>query len=131
MADSGVLCTYWFRNLYRDPGHADKGAMEVLDGLLGLLRGLEADIADSSLRKHLDIRDLAAGEVLAEVDFGYGRREVPHKDTRRLLGRVHDVFSLVSSQDINGRWQSVMKEWTELKQLYGNFSVSCLNFFLF
>lgn len=55
-----------------DLGHTNVRLVEVLDCLGRIVRGLVADVANTSLRNQLDIGNLATlgGEVLPELGLG-------------------------------------------------------------
>ena len=77
--------TYRFCGLDGDLGHADKGAVEALDGLGGLLRTPVADIANSPVGDELDIGDMAGEiEMLPERRLVYGWRETLDENPRRV-----------------------------------------------
>ena len=72
------MCAYRFGQVDADPGHANKGPVEVLDGRCCILMRLVTNKADAAVGNELDISDLATlgREVFAELSLGNRGRQV-------------------------------------------------------
>jgi hypothetical protein len=97
--EDGLVIAYRTRDLNEDLGHLNKGLVEVLDGLCGILRRLVANISNAAVRKELDVCDGKLGEMLAHIVFSELGWQSAHKDARRL----HDGIV------INELWPATVK----------------------
>ncbi len=79
---------YRFRKVDCDPGHANKRAVEVLDGPCSILMRLVTNKTDAAVGDQLDIGDFAplSRKVFAKIGFGDVGREVVDENSRRLHG---------------------------------------------
>lgn len=72
----GSKCPYRFGQIDADPGHANKGLVEVLYGFDCIFMRLVTNKPDAAVGDELDIGDLSSlkREVFAKVSLGDGRR---------------------------------------------------------